>query len=71
MSGLPLEQFMNSPIFHVNPFINVKKKKNKGFAPFIHEGVVTAGFDELPSSIACRIDEMSYDQIKTSLKDED
>lgn len=68
--GFTTQAFMTKPLFHLNPFINAKKKKNIGFGPFIQAGIASAGVEKLPPSIACNVDILTYEQIRDRLGQE-
>ena len=62
--------FMNNSLFHLNPFIKGKKKINKGFGPFIQQGIATCGCQKLPSSIIGDVEDLTYEQIRDKLGQE-
>ena len=64
------QAFMNNSLFHVNPFINAKKKKHVGFRPFIKEGIATVGMAKVHSSVAKSVDTLTYEQIRDTLRQE-
>ena len=64
------DAFMNNSLFHVNPFIEGKKKINKGFGPFLQQGIATCGCQKLPSSIIGDVEDLTYEQIRDKLGQE-
>jgi len=62
------QAFMTKSIFHLNSFVDGKKKKNQAFALFIRESVATPGFDPLPTTVDIdRIAGWTYVQLRDTL----
>eukprot|EP00978_Attheya_sp_CCMP212_P019040 scaffold52874_cov55-Attheya_sp.AAC.1 len=63
------ENFMSNstPLFHLNPFINSKVKRNKGFGPFLREQAVTIGFQRVSSQV---VDLVSNGSSKKAIREE-
>lgn len=62
------QAFVAKSIFHLNSFVNGKKKENQAFALFLREGVATPGFDPIPTTIDIdRIAGWSYSQLREAL----
>lgn len=62
------QAFMTKSIFHLNSFVDGKKKKNQAFALFIRESVATPGFNPLPISLDIdRIAIWTYTQLRDAL----
>ena len=45
------QAFVNKALFHINFFLDSSKKVNEGFSLFVGSGVVTPGFDPLPTTL--------------------
>ena len=62
------EAFASKPIFHLNSFVDGKKKKNKAFSLFIREGVATPGFYAVPTTLDIdRIASLTHAQLREAL----
>mmetsp|Transcript_32975 Transcript_32975/g.69182 ORF Transcript_32975/g.69182 Transcript_32975/m.69182 type:complete len:407 (+) Transcript_32975:702-1922(+) len=62
------QAFMTKTMFHLNSFVDGKKKKNQAFALFLREGVASPGFNALPTSIDVdKIAGWSYSQLRDAL----
>jgi hypothetical protein len=57
----------STPLFHINPFINSKVKRNKGFGPFLREQAVTIGFQRVSSQV---VDLVSNGSSKKAIREE-
>jgi len=63
------QAFMAKTMFHLNSFVDGKKKKNQAFALFLREGVASPGFNALPTSIDVdKIAGWSYSQLRDALE---
>lgn len=64
--------FVNNSLFLLNPFINSKKRINRGFGPYIQLGIATVGYKILPSSIVEYMkeqgDKLCYEKLQDKLK---
>ena len=59
---------MSNNLFHLNPMINAKKKKNKAFGLFVRESIATLLFDPLPAEVdADTINSWSYSELRDFL----
>ena len=49
------DSFMKESLFLLNSFIDGKRKYNRGFGPFIREGIATTGKDPVSADVAAQI----------------
>lgn len=59
---------MTKRIFHFNALINAKKKSNRGFGPFIREGIATPCFYTISKDIGCTLKNTLYEKPKEDIR---
>ena len=65
------EAFKKKSIFHLNSFVDAKRKQNEGFGPFVEQGIATPCFHDVPEDLVPMIADMAQKELREAMLQHD